>query len=415
MFPMFIKLPIVISDRIISLLKMKLDHPRYTERFGAISLHGVQRVYELDSGFSNGRPTSETIRSIGNEEISEIEKKMAIVIPIKGERLKLLEGVLSGIPHDCLTIIVSNSPRQPVDRYKLEKEALEQFNRFVGKNALILHQKDPGLSDALKEVGYNSIFGPDDLVRNGKAEGMITGMLLAKMAGKDYVGFIDADNYVPGAVNEYVKIFASGLAMSNSPYTMVRISWIYKPKVSESGLYFSKWGRVSEITNQYLNSLVSYYTGFETEVMRTGNSGEHCMSMKLAELLTYSSGFSVEPYEIVNVLEEFGGILPTENQEAMDKGIEISQVETRNPHFHEEKGDDHIKEMFFGSLGCIYHSKICPPRLREKIVEELRNRSMLEEGEEINTLRKINPFDKIDMRQFANILHERASSLIHFV
>ncbi len=394
---------------------MKLDHPRYTERFGAISLHGVQRVYELDSGFSNGRPTSETIRSIGNEEISEIEKKMAIVIPIKGERLKLLEGVLSGIPHDCLTIIVSNSPRQPVDRYKLEKEALEQFNRFVGKNALILHQKDPGLSDALKEVGYNAIFGPDDIVRNGKAEGMITGMLLAKMAGKDYVGFIDADNYVPGAVNEYVKIFASGLAMSNSPYTMVRISWIYKPKVSESGLYFSKWGRVSEITNQYLNSLVSYYTGFETEVMRTGNSGEHCMSMKLAELLTYSSGFSVEPYEIVNVLEEFGGILPTENQEAMDKGIEISQVETRNPHFHEEKGDDHIKEMFFGSLGCIYHSKICPPRLREKIVEELRNRTMLEEGQEIDTLRKISPFNKIDMRQFANILHERASSLIHFV
>jgi mannosyl-3-phosphoglycerate synthase len=412
---MFAWLPIVISDKINSFLKMKLDHPRYTERFGAISLHGVQRVYELDSGFSNGRPTSETIRSIGNEEISEIEKKMAIVIPIKGERLKLLEGVLSGIPHDCLTIIVSNSPRQPVDRYKLEKEALEQFNRFVGKNALILHQKDPGLSDALKEVGYTSIFGTDDIVRNGKAEGMITGMLLAKMAGKDYVGFIDADNYVPGAVNEYVKIFASGLAMSNSPYTMVRISWIYKPKVSESGLYFSKWGRVSEITNQYLNSLVSYYTGFETEVMRTGNSGEHCMSMKLAELLTYSSGFSVEPYEIVNVLEEFGGILPTENQEAMDKGIEISQVETRNPHFHEEKGDDHIKEMFFGSLGCIYHSKICPPRLREKIIEELRNRTMLEEGQEIDTLRKISPFNKIDMRQFANILHERASSLIHFV
>jgi len=99
---------------------MKLDVPRYTERFGAISLHGVQRVYELDSGFDNVRQASESIRSIGNEEIFEIEKKMAIVIPIKGERLKLLEGVLSGIPHDCLTIIVSNSPRQPVDRYKLE-------------------------------------------------------------------------------------------------------------------------------------------------------------------------------------------------------------------------------------------------------------------------------------------------------
>jgi mannosyl-3-phosphoglycerate synthase len=392
---------------------MKLDLPRYTERFGAISLHGVQRVYELDSGFNDDRTKSETIRSVGNDEISEIERKMAIVIPIKGERLKLLEGVLSGIPHDCLTIIVSNSPRQPVYRYKLEKEALEQFNRFVGKNALILHQKDPGLSDTLKEVGYTSIFGIDDTVRNGKAEGMMIGMLLAKMAGKEYVGFIDADNYVPGAVNEYVKIFASGIAMSNTPYTMVRISWIYKPKVSESGLYFSKWGRVSEVTNQYLNSLISYYTGFETEIMRTGNSGEHCMSMKLAELLSYSPGFSVETYEIVNILEEFGGIVPTENQEAMDKGVEVMQVETRNPHFHEEKGDIHLKEMFNGSLGCIYHSNICPPRLREKVIEELHERGILDDGQEPCVLQKINPFKDIDTHQFANILHNRATSFAH--
>ena len=167
---------------------MQLDLPRYTERFGAISLHGVQRVYELDSGFNNGGLTSEFIRRIGNEEISEIERKMAIVIPIKGERLKLLEGVLSGIPHDCLTIIISNSPRQPVDRYKLEKEALEQFNRFVGRNALILHQKDPGLSDALRQVNYNSLFGPDDTIRNGKAEGMIIGMLLAKASRQRVCG-----------------------------------------------------------------------------------------------------------------------------------------------------------------------------------------------------------------------------------
>jgi len=392
---------------------MQLDVPRYTERFGAISLHGVQRVYELDSGFIDANSASEALRRIGNEQIFQIERKMAIVIPIKGERLKLLEGVLSGIPHDCLTIIVSNSPRQPVDRYKLEKDSLEQFNRFVGKSSLILHQKDPGLSDALREIGYVSIFDSDGMVRNGKAEGMMIGMLLAKMAGKEYVGFIDADNYVPGAVNEYVKIFASGIAMSNTPYTMVRVSWIYKPKVSESGLYFSKWGRVSEITNQYLNSMVSYYTGFETEVMRTGNSGEHCISMKLAELLTYSSGFSVEPYEIVNVLEEFGGIIPTENQEAMDKGIEIMQVETRNPHFHEEKGDVHLKEMFNGSLGCIYHSKICPPKLREKIIEELRGKNVIDEGQIPDQLQKISPFKNIEISQFSKILHSRATSFAY--
>jgi mannosyl-3-phosphoglycerate synthase len=386
--------------------EMKLDLPRYTERFGATSLHGVQRVYELDSGFDDGRPVSESIVNIGNNQIADIERRMAIVIPTKGERLRLLEGVLSGIPHDCLTIIVSNSTRQPVDRYKLEKEALQQFNRFVGRNAFILHQRDPVLSEVLRDVGYNSILGPDGMVRSGKAEGMVMGMLLAKMAGKEYVGFIDADNYVPGAVNEYVKIFASGIAMSQTPYTMTRISWIYKPKISETGLYFSKWGRASETTNQQLNSLVSYYTGFETEVMRTGNSGEHCMSLKLAELLTYSSGYAIETYEIVNILEEFGGIIPTVNQDAMDKGVEIMQVETRNPHFHEDKGDDHLKEMVVGSLGSIYHSKICPPRTREKIVEVLRSKDMLEESQqqEPPAPLKIEPFKDVDVRRFSKVL-----------
>jgi mannosyl-3-phosphoglycerate synthase len=393
---------------------MKLDVPRYTERFGATSLHGVQRVYELDSGFDDGRPVSESIVNIGNNQIADIERRMAIVIPTKGERLRLLEGVLSGIPHDCLTIIVSNSARQPVDRYKLEKEALQQFNRFVGRNAFILHQRDPVLSEVLRDVGYNSILGPDGMVRSGKAEGMVIGMLLAKMAGKEYVGFIDADNYVPGAVNEYVKIFASGIAMSQTPYLMTRISWIYKPKISETGLYFSKWGRVSEITNQQLNSLVSYYTGFETEVMRTGNSGEHCMSLKLAELLTYASGYAIEPYEIVNVLEEFGGIIPTVNQDAMDKGVEILQVETRNPHFHEDKGDDHLKEMVVGSLGSIYHSKICPPKIREKILEALRSKNMLEESQqqqqqELPAPLKIEPFKDIDVRQLAKVLSKAST------
>ena len=390
---------------------MKLDLPRYTERFGATSLHGVQRVYELDSGYDDGRPVSESIVNIGNNQIVDIERRMAIVIPTKGERLRLLEGVLSGIPHDCLTIIISNSPRQPVDRYKLEKEALQQFNRFVGRNAFILHQRDPVLSEVLRDVGYNSILGPDGMVRTGKAEGMLIGMLLAKMAGKEYVGFIDADNYVPGAVNEYVKIFASGIAMSQTPYVMVRISWIYKPKISETGLYFSKWGRVSEITNQHLNSLVSYYTGFETEVMRTGNSGEHCMSLKLAELLTYASGYAIEPYEIVNVLEEFGGIIPTVNQDAMDKGVEIMQVETRNPHFHEDKGDDHLKEMVVGSLGSIYHSKICPPKIREKIVEALRSKNMLEESQQQEPCapHKIEPFKDVDVRQFAKVLSKAST------
>jgi mannosyl-3-phosphoglycerate synthase len=131
------------------------------------------------------------------------------------------------------------------------------------------------------------------------------------------------------------------------------------------------------------------------------------MSLKLAELLTFSSGYSIEPYEIVNILEEFGGIIPTDHQDAMDKGIEIMQVETRNPHFHEDKGDDHLKEMVMGSLGSIYHSKICPPKLREKILESLRGKNMMEDGQqELASPVRIEPFKDISIRQFAKALNK---------
>jgi len=89
---------------------------------------------------------SRAIRTVPYRELHKIQKDMAIVIPVKGERLKLIEGVLCGIPHPCLTIVVSNSPRRAVDRFSIEKEAVHDFCNFVSKKALIVHQKDPALA-----------------------------------------------------------------------------------------------------------------------------------------------------------------------------------------------------------------------------------------------------------------------------
>ncbi|MFQ5969736.1 MAG: mannosyl-3-phosphoglycerate synthase [Nitrososphaerales archaeon] len=393
---------------------MKLEMPRFTERFGAVSLHSVQKVYELDSGAKKeAYQPPQTIRKIETDEVENMESRIAIVIPIKNEKLKVFEGVLSGIPHDCFNIIVSNSDREPVDNFKMEKDAVEQYNRFVGRDSVIIHQKDPGLAEVLKELEYTDMLR-NTSVRDGKAESLVIGMLLAKMVGREYVGFIDADNYVPGAVNEYVKIFASAFVMASSPYSMVRISWVYKPKVSEGGLYFPKWGRISEFTNQHLNSLISHHTGFETDIFKTGNSGEHAMSMKLAELLTYASGFAIEAYEIINVLEEFGGLSPSNQEHALDKGIEMFQVETRNPHFHEEKGEEHLREMLLCSLASIYHSKVSPPMLKEKILLDLRASTQLGATEEPPGLQKIKPFKKVDINAFEKLLIDRSQTMMRF-
>src|SRR5687767_3947529 len=182
---------------------MKLDFPRYTERLGAVSIHAVQRIYELDSGKSKGFQSShQTVRKFDYDEISNILHDMAIIIPVKDEKLKLLEGVLSGIPNECLVIIVSNSARAPVDRFAMEAEAVRQLARFMDKRIIMVHQQDSCLAEVFKKVGYDSILDSEGGIRSGKAEGMVIGLLAAKMYHKDYVGFIDSDNYVPGAVNE---------------------------------------------------------------------------------------------------------------------------------------------------------------------------------------------------------------------
>jgi Mannosyl-3-phosphoglycerate synthase (osmo_MPGsynth). len=212
---------------------------------------------------------------------------------------------------------------------------------------------------------------------------MLAGIALARLLGKQHVGFIDADNFFPGAVFEYARLFAAGLAQAKSPFSMVRVQWHSKPKILDDSLYFAKWGRVSRITNQYLNRFLSYYTGYETDSLSTGNAGEHALSMQLALLLDYSSGFSVETYHFVSLIEKFGGLLPCPYPEVMQAGTEIFQMESRNPHLHDaDKGKQHIREMIEYSLGVLYHSPICPERLKKEILSELRSAKIIGKNEE---------------------------------
>jgi len=386
---------------------MFIESPRYTERFGSVRMNHVQKVVALDSGVKSELPSHGAmgVIKIDEEAIKHFEDRMAIVIPVKEEKLKLFEGVVSGVPHDCLVIVVSNSQIEKVDRFRMEGDALAQLCRFTSRQALIAHQKDPAIAEAAMEAGYNDLLGEDGLVRNGKSEAMVIGLLMAKASGKEYVGFIDADNYFPGAVLEYVRNYAAGFSLAQSPYSMVRILWHYKPKIS-GGLYFKKWGRVSEITNKYLNNLISSKTGFETDVVKTGNAGEHAMSMKLAEIVPYASGYAVEPQELVSIFESFGGILPSKELKVMEQGVDIFQIETRNPHLHEEKGEEHLDEMLLFAMSTIYHSSLCDEELKQATLTELVNRGILKGGEEPPPIHVNAPLKEVNTKKFMSALHD---------
>ena len=392
---------------------MRIETQRYTERFGSVRLNEVQQVLELDSGRAKDSNSARDIAVLKIEEevLKDYEDKMAVVIPIKDDKLKLFEGVVSGVPHDCLIIVVSNSQRRRIDRFRMERDALRQFCHFTQRSALIIHQKDPVLAKALAESGYTELLGEDGLLRSGKCEGMIAAILIAMLLKKTYIGFIDADNYFPGSVWEYVKCYAAGFSLAESPYSMIRIVWRYKPKVS-AGMYFRKLGRVSEITNKHMNSLISFNTGFETEIIRTANAGEHAMSLRLAQLLTYASGYAVETRELLSIFEGFGGVLPVAQLPAVKQGVEIFQIETRNPHLHEERGTKHLQaEMLVPSLSAVYYSQLCDGYTRENIINELISLGILKnKKEEPPPPVMYRAPSEIDFEKFRGVMSENLDS-----
>lgn len=353
---------------------MRIEYPHRHERFGAVRIHETTQVIELDSGVDGNSETStiggRLVNLVPPSAVNAVERRMAIVVPTKNERRKVIEGVLSGIPHDCLIVLVSASEREPIDRYEIETGLLERFCRAAERPAVALHQADPGVADALTHAGMGQLVD-GERVRDGKGEAMIIGMLIAAIAGKEHVGFIDADNYVPGAVHEYVKVFAAGLHLAPTPYAMIRISWQSKPKIEDGHLVFNKWGRTTHVTNQFLNLLLSTYNGFGTEVIRTGNAGEHAISLELAKRMRFAGGFAVEPYELLDLFEQFGGARPSPHPEVTRSLVDVFQVETRNPHFHEDKGDDHVAGMRLESIRALLASPICPDAVKKEIEEFL--------------------------------------------
>jgi mannosyl-3-phosphoglycerate synthase len=362
---------------------MRLADSFRSERFGAVRIHELQRVIELDSGaLADTGPSSSGSRIVAPGDLRAIEAQMVIVIPCMNETRSVIEGVLSGIPHDCLIVLVSNSDRLPVDRYEIESQTVEQFCRLASRNAITVHQRDPGVAAAFKAAGMPELIDDNGLIRSGKGEAMLIGMALAAMTGRRYVGYVDADNYVPGAVHEYCKAYAAGLHLAGSPYAMVRISWHSKPKLRDGRLFFSRRGRSSEVTNEWLNRFLAEYSGFGTEVIATGNAGEHALSLDLGLKMRLAGGFAVEPYEYVDLFEQFGGVLPSEHPDVMASSVPVLQIETRNPHFHDNKGEEHVQGMRMQALNVLYHSAVTLPAIRAGILDFMVSQGVLEPGQE---------------------------------
>ncbi|OAL43045.1 hypothetical protein IQ07DRAFT_666916 [Pyrenochaeta sp. DS3sAY3a] len=378
---------------------------------GSVDIHGTYVVKELDAGHfvepHDGLPASGNV-AFSHETLRDIETQLAIVIPCMKEDRTILDGVLHGVPHECLIIIVSNSDEND---YREECILLQRFCEDTDRTGIIVHQKDKGLAAAFLAAGMKNLVDEEGRVRNGKGEGMMIGVVIAKLKGKAYVGFIDADNRVPGSVHEYCKVYAAGLhhatnapqtqtdcdhnkhATDVKPHSMVRIKWNSKPKIQNGQLEFATSGRCSILVNQwmneYLNAIVKEPSSQEMAgtvtlggLIETANAGEHAMDIDLAFKLRFARDYAVEPFQLVDLLERYGDQLGDSNAASSTSArkINVLQVKTRNPHIHDiGKGEEHIWDMQVQGLGTIFHSKILEAdvkaRLQKNLTEEFSTKT----------------------------------------
>lgn len=347
-----------------------IEHPHRFETFGAVRIFDVIKVLELDASGYRGHRGSYTLDCTTTENIAA---QTAIVIPVKNEDLLTLAGVISAVPHISPIILVSASSRKPADRYKYEVELARSIHTSTRRSIIVLHQYDPVWGEVLNGTSLETMVDDDTgTIKKGKGEGMLLGVIVAAALGMRYVGFIDSDNYVPGAAHEYAWIYYAGFSLSTTPYTMVRIKWPFKGKLAASDVYLRRRGRVSMTTNSIMNYALSLKKRVETDIVQTANSGEHALSIELALRMKWASGFAVEPYQLIDLFEKCYIGLSDGDCEMLPEGITIYQVESRNPHIHAERGDEHIIEMTATSLGTIYHSKLADERVKSRITRILK-------------------------------------------
>ncbi|KAK0609742.1 mannosyl-3-phosphoglycerate synthase [Bombardia bombarda] len=325
--------------------------------------------------------------SLSPDTLTDTLRQTVIVVPCKNEELEVIRGVLSGIPPACIIILVSNSRRTASDdHYAKEVAMLRDFCRqgsFIhttktptARKALAIHQGDPGAASAFRAMGMPQLSDEDaNKIYDGKGEGMLLGIALAAMFCRDprlmedgvprrYIGFVDADNFVPGSVHEYCRVFAAGFAMYPSKKNvMVRIHWPSKPKVRNGQMICEPEGRSSRVVNMWLNRLLAAISPPSSRpsndrIVVTGNAGEHAMTMDLAVKMVTAGGYAIEPFHFIHLLNQLATSIPDTRDSTVSSRLDptwILQIRTRNPHVHRQTGEGHIRHLWTQALGTIYH------------------------------------------------------------
>lgn len=306
----------------------------------------------------------------------------AFVISHKSESLETLLSVLWYLPVNSPIIIVTNCPEE--ERQTIERGLREGLAEH--KDTYLVHQKDELITTLLKNSGVLQIIGLDDKVVNGKGEGMYIGTMCAAQLGyTEWVIYYDADNFVPSALLEYTlamsKLFMEARAgrapthdvVSNERHLRergtpdlhdIRICWSSKPEFGKASQEQKLLGRCTRVVSPLFTSLFAGWFGIRDYPIISSNAGEQGMTMETAKTIRFSSGYSVETFQFLDLLYH------ASRWQNEPKSVTFQQYQSKSPHFHDKKDDAHIKKMIADSLGAFFlFSKVLPRNVRKHLQE----------------------------------------------
>jgi mannosyl-3-phosphoglycerate synthase len=322
---------------------------------------------------------SHILEADGLYDLNYFFSRTAFVIAHKSESLDTLLGVIWYLPVNSPILIVTNCSEAEKEELKLGLAR----NLASHREVYLIHQKDETIARFFLRYGVHTILGADGKVVNGKGEGMYIGALMASLLGyPEWIVFYDADNFVPNALMEYTlamsKLFLQErqermFTASSDPYLHnVRICWSSKPSIGSGSITPGILGRCTRVVSPLMTTLAAEWFGADDRTIITSNAGEQGFTMKTAQTLRFSSGYSVETFQLLDL---FAQALPSTTQQSH---MLLQQYQAQSPHFHEKRDDIHIQRMIADSLGGFFHFKDLLPSSVERQLQQICDEMNLE-------------------------------------
>jgi mannosyl-3-phosphoglycerate synthase len=98
----------------------------------------------------------------------------------------------------------------------------------------------------------------------------------------------------------------------------------------------------------------------------------------------------------------------------MASSVPVLQIETRNPHFHDNKGAEHVHGMRMQAPNVLYHSAVTLPAVRQAILDFMASQGVLDVGQEPPRERVYPPVGTLALDLLYDALDAEAQSFRQF-